>query len=624
MRTLSLLCVCFALPLAASAQSEGAAPVPVPPAFDAAGARAAIDGNMAQLRGCYDAAVRSAGAQDARLDLEVRVAADGAVTQAVANGANFGGIVGCVEGVAQAWRFPVSASGGTVRVPLIFTAAEGTSTGEVQSEARETQCTDGRDDDGDSMTDCADADCFEHEACVIGGGEERNDERCSDWVDNDADGAVDCEDVDCQANGITVCHGSAPSGQAHGDEHDLVDVEMPELSGDMSVEDLIGQGNDADGERNDYLCSDGVDNDGDGRTDCQDFGCRFDPQVTVCAASPGFRFSVVAGVGASYDLQAGLIDRDDTRTAGDVSFRRLQLRALGPIPFINNSFFLISARLERSPRVTFAHFQVPVGDRGHYVAVNSGGGSLSSALIISTAKQALLDPPFYLLNAFEQGNGAAFEAGGPLTENGRLQFRLFLAGGSGRSNGNVGGRFFPDDNQNFTYTAGAQLQVNLIGHFNRFDSRMLYTKVPVGLGLLIGGKWDQRATERFPAANALLSFRYSILQLSIENYFRYVLDFGGSVQNAWNAAVSLLLVPRHLVFAVDAGMYTAADFDELPDSDPQPLDQLQFRAALHWYWYRNIGLLSLLYSETHNEDIPDRDDDPEVEREIRLEAQFRF
>lgn len=490
----------------------------------------------------------------------------------------------------------------------------------------EIRCNDGHDDDGDSLADCADADCYDNPVCAIGQGEERNDARCSDWVDNDGDGAVDCEDADCQGPGITICHGSAEDAGSHAD----LDVEVGHLTGDETTEDLIGRGTDADGERNDYMCSDGIDNDGDGRTDCADFGCRFDPQVTVCTQNPSFRFSVVAGVGASYDLQQGLIadgaDSTSASQAADVNFRRLQVRALGPIPFINNSFFLLSMRLEKSPRLTFAHFQVPIGDNGHYFALNSGSGSLSSGLIISTGKQALLDPPFYLFNAFEQGNGAALEFGGPLIPSGRIAYRAFLGGGSGRFNGNVGGRFFPNDNRNFTYTAGAQVQFNLVGHYNRFDSRLPYTTSPTSLALVVGAKWDQRATERYPAVNALVNFRYGRIQFSLENYFKYTLDYGGSAQNAWNAALSVLLVPRTLVFAVDGGMYTAQDFDDLPgDTDHrQPLNEYQFRTALHWFWFRNIGLLSLLYTETHNEDIPDRDDDQEIERNIRLEAQFRF
>ncbi|MEM6959814.1 MAG: hypothetical protein AAF645_29290, partial [Myxococcota bacterium] len=342
---------------------------------------------------------------------------------------------------------------------------------------RETNCNDRSDDDGDSMIDCADADCYGSPACQFGQGAERSDQACSDWIDNDGDGAIDCEDDDCGGNGITVCHGSVEQPTA---PHTNRDGTVPGLEGISAPEELIGSEGDPEGERNDYTCSDGVDNDGDGRTDCEDYGCRFDPQVTVCTVSPGFRASVVAGIGFATDIEALRDDNRDSNEAFDVSFRRLQLRLLGSIPYINNSFFLLSMRLERSVRLTFAHFQVPIGDRGHYFAINSGGGGLSANLIISTAKQPLLDAPFYVTNAFEEGNGAALEVGGPLTANQFMTYRLFLAGGSGRSNGNVGGRFFPDDNENFTYTAGGQVTFNLIGYFNRLDTPMLYQKSPLG------------------------------------------------------------------------------------------------------------------------------------------------
>ena len=374
---------------------------------------------------------------------------------------------------------------------------------------RETQCADHTDDDGDGLMDCADADCYGDEACAFGGESEANDERCHDWVDNDGDGEIDCADAECQGPGITVCAGSDETHQASGDED--ADMELP-MTGDMTVEDLLAS--DPSGENNDYTCSDGLDNDNDGRIDCADLGCRFDPQVTVCTQSPGFRFSVVAGVFAEADV-TGLVDDSiagapqEVGERLDVNFSRLQVRALGPTPFINTSFFLLSARLEKSPRLTFAHFQVPIGSRGHYFALNSGSGGLSTGLIISTAKQALLAPPFYLFNEFEQGNGASFEVGGPVVESGMINYRVFAAGGSGVFNGNVGGRFFRDDETNFTYTVGAQFQFNFLGHFNRFDSRFIYTRQPLALGFVIGGKWDQRATQQYPAANAKLVFRYS-------------------------------------------------------------------------------------------------------------------
>ncbi len=485
---------------------------------------------------------------------------------------------------------------------------------------RETACNDRVDDDGDGMVDCADADCFGNTLCEAGGSEERTPAACSDWIDNDGDAGVDCEDPDCAD--FEVCQGSMPSGGGSGGgaSHGPVDEDLPELGEGMSVEDLLGRGSDNNGERNDFVCSDGVDNDGDGRIDCQDFGCRFDPAVTVCSNSPGMRFSVVAGIGASVDFNAPANER------GDIRFTRLQLRALGPIPSINNSFFLLSMRMERSPRLTFAHFQIPLSNRGHYLALNSGSGSLSTGLIISAAKQPLLDAPFYLFNAFEQGNGAALETGGPIDENGRLMYRLFVAGGSGEFNGNVGGRFFRSEDRNFTYTMGAQLQFNLVGHFNRFDSPFLYTKEPLAIGATIGFKYDQRAEERFPAGNAYFILRTGRFLLRAETYMKYELDFG-SFQAAYNVQTSILLVPQKILFAADFGQFMASDYQTPPGAGEGPRDYLnetQWRVALHWYWYRNIGILSLMFRQTFLEENPSRPEDPTREDELRIEAQFRF
>ena len=522
------------------------------------------------------------------------------------------------EGEEPAVRSPTAtpASGGVPAVP----AAPQTTPPPATVSDRERICDDGRDDDADGNADCGDADCFDHPLCQFGGAEERNDQRCSDWVDNDGDGLLDCEDPDCQAPGLTVCHGSAPES----DSRLQTEEDIPSLSGNMSVENLIGRGDDANGERNDYQCSDGVDNDGDGRIDCADFGCRFDPQVSVCTGSPGFRFSVVAGIAASYDLQADT----DFETAADVEFERLQVRVLGPIPYISNSFFLLSLQLEDSVRLTFANFQVPIGDRGHYLSVNSGSGGLSTGFIISQAKLPLLDRTFYMLNAFEQGNGAQVEQGGPLIPSGRLNYRFFAAGGKGVFTGNVGGRRTEGATENFAWAVGLQLGIDFVGHFNRFDSAMLYTPVPMTVAMLIGGKYDQQATERYPAANALFVFQHSYVAIRAENYFKYAIDYGGSIQNAFNIQASILLWPEHLLLAADFGMFMADPFDQalIPaDIDiRERQDELQARVALHWYWYRNIGLLALLYRERHLLEDDGDDIDDELERELRLEVQFRF
>jgi len=514
----------------------------------------------------------------------------------------------------------------------------------------ETVCDNRQDDDGDGLPDCADSDCWDAEICEAGGSAEATNDACSDWVDNDGDGAVDCEDDECGADHITVCSGSWRGGGGGGGGGPIGSGadEIPELEGDMSVEDLIGRAGDADGERNDFLCADGVDNDGDGRTDCQDFGCRFDPSVTVCAGAPGFRFSVVAGISGGFTIQETPdFDGDGftefTDPIGDVRIRRLQLRALGQIPLIQNSFFLINVRAERAVRITFATFNVPLNTEGHYISINSGSGGLSPGLVVSTAKQPLLDPPFYLFNAFEQSNGAAAEVGGPILEDNSMRFRIFAAGGSGERTGNIGGVFFRpgEESRNFAYAAGAQLHFNIVGHYDRFDTPFLYTPVPATFAILAGARFDQRPIERFVAWNAFAVFRLSHLQIRAEGYGRYVFDFDG-VQQAWNVQANVLIVPRIFQIAADVGgFFVPLEYDPSVVEGAggfsalfrQPVEEFQFRVAAHWYYFRNIGLISLLYAlrlecqSVFGEQCLPSEATPDAaitEHEVRLEAQFRF
>jgi len=103
--------------------------------------------------------------------------------------------------------------------------------GAGSNEASE-DCTDGADNDGDGLIDCADPDCSTDPAC--GGGDP---EICDDGVDNDGDGLIDCDDSDC--SGFEGCGGS------------------PEI------------------------CDDGIDNDGDSRVDCDDSDCDAHPDCTT-------------------------------------------------------------------------------------------------------------------------------------------------------------------------------------------------------------------------------------------------------------------------------------------------------------------------------------------------------
>ncbi len=487
--------------------------------------------------------------------------------------------------------------------------------------AVEKKCDDGVDNDNDGLVDCADANCRDvSPVCKPGRGEENTNKSCSDWIDNDGDGSVDCDDRNCQESHIKVCRGSANRPKGTGNAGNS-DYEMPELKEGQSVEDLIGTGGDNDGERSDQDCSDGIDNDNDGKIDCADFGCRFDPSVTVCRGNPGMRFSIVAGIAQMYHLKNPKMG-DGT---WDTAFTRIQLRSFGPVPLIDNSFYLLSLRAEKTPRLTFAMFQMPIGSTGHTFNVNSGGGGLSSMVIISAAKQMLLEPAYYVVSAFEQGNGAAVELAGPIIKGGMLRYRIFAAGGSGRFTGNVGGRYFSFNNTNYTYAAGAQLHINAIGTYSRFDTNFVYTPLPTTLAFLVGAKYDQRAQERYPAVNAFSILRKGRLILIGEFYGKKELEFD-STQYAYVIQAGFLAIKRKLFLAADFGSYIASEMQNPPQTLEtdlrKQLDEQQFRFAAHYYFYRNIGVMSLRYKnrQVQNANGPDAN----VEEEVRLTAQYRF
>lgn len=492
----------------------------------------------------------------------------------------------------------------------------------------ETVCTGRLDEDHDNLVDCGDADCFHDPACESGQGPESSPAACSDWIDNDADDAIDCDDDDCES--APSCHGSWNAHGTNGEatSSSSTDLSLPQLGEGMGVDDLVGAMGDANGERSNEFCSDGIDNDHDGRTDCADFGCRFDPQVTICTPTPGFRFSAVVGAGMTYTSQISGAAADGVEIPGvwDARFSRIQLRALGQIPFIQNSFFMINVRAERLVRLTFALFQIPIGG-GHYINLNSGSGGLSASLIQSQAKQLLLDPVFFAYAPFEQGNGGAVEVGGPLTSNDMLRYRAFVAGGSGQSNGNVGGRFFSSDDRNFTYGAGGQVQLNIAGHYDRLDTPYIYTPVPLTLALTLGAKYDQRAAERYATGNLFLVGRYDRFHLTADVFGKRELEFGAN-QLGYVVQAGFLLIPKRVMLAVDWAQLRSSEFTDPGAANTagvsRPVDEDQFRAAIHVYLFRSIALASIVYTHHVIETNLSRPIDPVIENIVRLEGQFRF
>lgn len=504
--------------------------------------------------------------------------------------------------------------------------------GIVAPPAHETVCTGRQDEDGDGLPDCADADCYSDPSCRAGGTDEATNQTCSDWIDNDGDGGIDCDDDGCRVDWVNVCNGSWTSAAASSGGTEITD-DLPELGEGMSVEDLIGTGGDANGERSDETCSDGIDNDDDGRQDCADFGCRFDPQVTVCQGEPGFRFSVVAGLGARINL--GFNANEELLTnAPEAGFTRLQLRALGPIPGINNSFFLVNVEASDSVRLTFLLFQIPLGDGGHYINLNSGSGTLTTQRIVSASRLAFLDPAFYMLNLYEQGNGGMVEVGGPVDSGGTLRYRLFVGGGAGNFTGNVGGaRVDPSvEGSSFAWTAGAQLHLNILGRIDpRYDLTLPYTPETLGFAFRAGAKWDQRPLERQVVWQGTAMLRFWQLAFRAETIGRYAIDYGGAANQAFNFEVQALIVPRLFVLSADiGGNFRLLDYDRtlLPGPIANSVfvpEEFQYRFAATFYFFRNVGTVTALYTENRMAEYAAAGFlRTEVERVLRLEARFRF
>ena len=117
-----------------------------------------------------------------------------------------------------------------------------------------------------------------------------------------------------------------------------------------------------------------------------------------------------------------------------------------------------------------------------------------------------------------------------------------------------------------------------------------------------------------------------------EHYWKKELEFV-SRQAAWHAQVGFLAIPKHLMLAVDFGQYQAEPFDKPPKRYSsvvrEPKDETQYRAALHWYYYRDIGVLTIRYGrrmvEEGERDINEADGYKNlIEEELNIIAQFRF
>jgi len=140
---------------------------------------------------------------------------------------------------------------------------------------KETSCSDTNDNDGDGFTDCLDPDCAADPACIGA-------EVCDDLTDNDGDGEVDCYDPACALT--PFCTGTAPGEICtdllnDNDGDTFIACEDSDCNARSCGAGCIC----AYGFPQEFDCGDGVDNDGNGQTDCLDPFCSTDP---LCGGAP--------------------------------------------------------------------------------------------------------------------------------------------------------------------------------------------------------------------------------------------------------------------------------------------------------------------------------------------------
>jgi len=144
-------------------------------------------------------------------------------------------------------------------------------------ENTEAECTNGKDDDKNKYSDCSDRSC-EFSLELYTADDKTGDalktvadyckslaentwDKCKDGVDNDDNGYADCQDRSCRG---------ADAWDAVNSRHPCQESFLPG----------------ADAKQLNAICSDGKDNDGDGFTDCADWDCAWNPEVSVCDGKP--------------------------------------------------------------------------------------------------------------------------------------------------------------------------------------------------------------------------------------------------------------------------------------------------------------------------------------------------
>jgi uncharacterized repeat protein (TIGR01451 family) len=133
-------------------------------------------------------------------------------------------------------------------------SSSSSSVSSASSSAAHAQCSDGIDNDGDGATDFNDPGCYTGGTYNPNDNDERN--QCSDGIDNDGDGLADFNDPGCYTNGNY--------NPQDNDEFNAASSSSSSVSSVMSS---------SSSSVNQPQCSDGVDNDHDGKIDIYDPGC---------------------------------------------------------------------------------------------------------------------------------------------------------------------------------------------------------------------------------------------------------------------------------------------------------------------------------------------------------------
>jgi hypothetical protein len=144
------------------------------------------------------------------------------------------------------------------------------------------------DQDGYPSDACGGTDCNDAEAAINPGATEApfGDPVCSDQIDNDCDGLVDGQDNGCQECTVAGdCDDANPCTEDDCVANECVHVDNSDQDQDGYASDLCGGTDCDDSDPNvhpdvpeayfgDPVCEDGIDNNCNGYTDSEDYGCR--------------------------------------------------------------------------------------------------------------------------------------------------------------------------------------------------------------------------------------------------------------------------------------------------------------------------------------------------------------